>query len=86
MDPIYKQYLLIPEIRAYFEGLLFVIEDLRQIVNQKWTVDQQTAYFTFLTDLYNYVAGYIFTIQIPYYEDYLAWLEYIKTQYNPLGY
>ena len=36
-DHIHNQYLLIPQTRAYFEGLLFIIEELRHIVNQKWT-------------------------------------------------
>ena len=86
MDPVYNQYLLHPGFRAHFDGLLFVIEELRQIVNQKWTVEQQTAYLTFLNDFYNYIVGYVFTIQVHYWEDFLAWIEYIKTQYNPVGY
>ena len=66
--------------------MLNVIEDLKEIVNQKWTEEQQNAYLTFLNDLYNYLVGYVFTLQIPYYEDFLAWIEYIKTQYNPVGF
>ena len=65
---------------------LYIIEELKLIVNQKWTAEQNTAYFTFLNDLYNYLVGYVFTLQVPYYEDFLAWIEYIKTQYNPVGF
>ena len=65
--------------------MLNVIEDLKEIVNQKWTEEQQNAYLTFLNDLYNYLVGYVFTLQIPYYEDFFAWIDCIKTQYNPVG-
>jgi len=65
--------------------ILCVIEDLKEIVNQKWTADQHTAYLTFLKDLYNYIVDWVFKLQIPYYEDFLAWIDCIKTQYNPVG-
>ncbi len=64
---------------------LYIIEELKLIVNPKWTAEQQTAYLTFLKDLYDYIVGCVFTLQMPYYEDFLAWIDCIKTQYNPVG-
>jgi hypothetical protein len=55
--------------------MLNVIEELKEIVNQKWTAEQQTAYLTFLNDLQTYLVGYVFTLKIPYYEDFLAWID-----------
>lgn len=69
-----------------FEGQLAVIEELRQIVNQKWTPEQLNFYVTFLNDLSNYLVNYVFTLQVHYYEDFLYWIEYVKTQYNPVGF
>jgi hypothetical protein len=48
---------------------------LKEIVNQKWTAEQQTAYLTFLNDLQTYLVGYVFTLKIPYFEDFLAWID-----------
>lgn len=39
MDPMYNQWLLIPQFRQQFEMMLGVIEDLKEIVNQKWTAE-----------------------------------------------
>ena len=66
--------------------MLNVIEELKVIVNKKWTAEQQTAYLTFLYDLYYSIVDYVFKLQMPYYEDFLALIDYIKTQYNPVGF
>lgn len=85
-DNIYNQWLLLPQFAMQFEGQLAVIEELRQIVNQKWTPEQLNFYVTFLNDLSNYLVNYVFTLQVHYYEDFLYWIEYVKTQYNPVGF
>lgn len=69
-----------------FEMQLNIIEELREIINQKWTEAQQTAYVTFLNDFANYLTNFVFTLQVHYYEDFLFWVEYVKTQYNPVGF
>jgi hypothetical protein len=65
--------------------MLNVIEELKEIKNPKWTEEQHTAYLTFLKDLYDYIVNWVFKLQIPYYEDFFAWIDCIKTQYNPVG-
>jgi hypothetical protein len=58
---------------------------LREEINKKWTPEQTQAYVTFLDDFTNYVQNFIFGLQIHYYEDFLYWVECIKTIYNPVG-
>ncbi|EFX61268.1 hypothetical protein DAPPUDRAFT_274281, partial [Daphnia pulex] len=43
------------KFRAQLEMQLNIIEELREIINQKWTQEQQIAYITFLNDFTNYI-------------------------------
>lgn len=36
-DPMYNQWMMLPQFRAQFEMQLYIIEELRQIINSKWT-------------------------------------------------
>lgn len=66
-EPMFNQWMLIPQFRMQFEDQLVVIEELRSIINQKWTPEQQNFYVTFLNDLANYLTNFVFTLQVHYY-------------------
>jgi DNA-binding transcriptional regulator PaaX len=56
-----------PNFSEQFEMQLAIIEELREIINQKWTQEQQIAYITFLNDFTNYITNFVFTLQVHYY-------------------
>lgn len=85
-EPMFNQWALIPQFHMQFEEQLYIIDELRGIINQKWTAEQQNFYVTFLNDLANYLTNFVFTLQVHYYEDFMYWIEYVKTQYNPVGF
>ena len=84
-DQYYNAWVLLPQYRQQFEQQLDIIQALSEVVNQKWTEEQITAYNTFLNDFGTYIHQYVFTNQVLYYEYFLMWIEHVKAS-NPIGY
>lgn len=84
-DQISNQWFIHPDYNAYFSDLLAILLELRPIVNKKWTEDQAKNYIIFIDHLYQYITQYIYTGQVCFYEDYEAWIEYMKVTGNPVG-
>lgn len=80
-------YCLYEQFQALFTGLFQVLNDLRSTVNAKWTPEQTQAYQKCLTDIYEYVATFIWTMnpQCWYYEHFSnAMIQYADV--NPVGF
>lgn len=83
-DQYTNDWALHPYFAEMFSMQYNIVQELREIVNQKWTAEQSAAYVQFLNDLTAYISGYVFNRLVHYHEDFFAWVEQVK-QFNPVG-